>query len=251
MDKIYKILIIDDFELSALGIKALLRDLPLSFDISTATTVKSALEMMENSYFDLVLCDIIMPNLDGFYALKAIKSKYPDTKFMFLSIYCEKSIIYKAISYRIDGYQFKDVSKDELFKSVKLILNGSKYFNQRIIDMIYDDLVEYSSKNHSSYLLNIPKNNSIILSKNINNGLSNGFHNDYLEINKSMLECLSSREQEIFELVGKNLNSQEIANKLNISIYTVSTHRKNIYSKLNLKNLTQMREISKKIFNIG
>ncbi|GAB1371630.1 response regulator transcription factor [Candidatus Kapaibacterium sp.] len=239
-----KLLIIDDFQLSALGTKAILTDCSPGCEIFTAFSVDEAIDVLENHYIDIVLCDIVMPEKDGFDALRIIKNDFPNTKLIFLSISDDKETVYKALAYGADGYQFKDVTKDVLIDSIKTVIKGNKYFHQRVINVLYDDLHEFailklddssSSANKLSYFTSQDINS--IGSKNLT----------------KIEELLTDREIEIMEMIANNSSTKEIADKLKISIFTVSTHRKNIYAKLGLENLTQMRKLARDLMmkNVG
>lgn len=234
----FELLIIDDFQISALGTKALLNGHSDEFNIYTAFSVDEGLDLLRDKNIDLVLCDILMPEKDGFDALKSIKEEHPKTKVMFLSMNEDKTILYKALAFQADGYQFKNITKDELINSISLVLSGKKYFNARIVDILYSELVEYAE--------NVIKNNphkypllqhSKLLSKE---SLTESHSLD------SISKLLTNREFAIFDMIGENLSTKSIAERLQISIFTVSTHRKNIYTKLGLPNLTSLKNLAKK-----
>lgn len=233
----YELLIIDDFQISALGTKALLNGHSDEYNIYTAFSVDEGIALLRTRKIDLVLCDILMPEKDGFDALKSIKEEFPKTRVMFLSMNEDKTILYKALAFQADGYQFKNITKDELINSISIVLGGKKYFNSRIVDILYNELVEYAEnvvKNnpHKYPLLQ----NSKLLTKTLNESQGT----------ESLNKLLTNREYAIFQMIGDNLSTKLIAEKLNISIFTVSTHRKNIYTKLGLPNLTSLKNLAKK-----
>lgn len=246
MQNIYKLLIIDDFQLSALGTKALLAGHSMNFEIFTAFSVDEGISVLEQIPIDVVLCDIFMPEKDGFELLDHIKKDFPKVKLMFLSISEDKEVIYKALAYGADGYQFKDVSKDELINSLGILISGKKYYNPRIIDVLYNDL--------SIYAANVLSNNPNLSSDNILNLYNNKRQSSRRELSPSKLpnieevkKLLTTREIEILELVGEDVPTKEIAERLNISSFTVSTHRKNMYTKLGLETLTQMKSLAREL----
>ncbi len=233
----YELLIIDDFQISALGTKALLNGHSDEYNIFTAFSVDEGLEILRSKKIDLVLCDILMPEKDGFDALKSIKEEHPKTKVMFLSMNEDKSILYKALAFQADGYQFKNITKDELINSITIVLSGKKYFNSRIVDILYNELVIYAE----NVINNNPHKYPLLQqSKLLNKALSDSPSLETID------KLLTNREFAIFQLIGENLSTKSIAEKLNISIFTVSTHRKNIYTKLGLPNLTSLKNLAKK-----
>lgn len=237
MEKTVKLLIIDDFQLSALGTKALLAGFDLNFDIFTAFSVDEGIEVLNSNDIDIVLSDVFMPEKDGFQALDIVKQKFPLVKFMFLSISEEKDAIYKAFAFRADGYQFKDVSKDELVHSLKVLISGKKYFHPRIINILYDDLNVFASnfiRNNSNPSFNIIDAKPTNLIQHKNNARSSNPE-----------DVLTEREIGILRLIGEGVSTNEMAERLGISAFTVSAHRKNLYIKLGLDNLTQMKQYAK------
>ncbi len=231
----YELLVIDDFQISALGTKALLEGHSNEFNIYTAFSVDQGVEILQTKNIHLVLCDILMPEKDGFDALRSIKENFPHTKVMFLSMNEDKSILYKALAFEADGYQFKNISKDELINSIHIVLNGKKYFNSRIVDILYNELVEFADI--------IIKNNPNKYPLLQNSKIFNPDNSETICL-KTIYQQLTNREIDIFNMIGENLNTKTIAEKLNISVFTVSTHRKNIYSKLNLPNLKSLKKLA-------
>lgn len=247
MDKIknnIRVLIIDDFQISALGTKALLQGSPIFSEIFTAFSVDEALSLLESYPIDIVLCDILMPEKDGFEAFFEIKSKYPQTKIMYLSISEEKDVLYKVFAQGADGYQFKDITKDELINSILIVLNGKKYFNPRIIDLLFNEFSEYALKKIK--LSSEQSQNNIEMSSSNRKGSGKVEENNL----ESISSLLTKRELEIMKLIGNEVPTKEIARLLNISSYTVSTHRKNIYVKLGIEKLTDLKKLAKKIGNL-
>lgn len=239
MDKIknnIRVLIIDDFQISALGTKALLQGSSIFSDIFIAFSVDEALSLLENNTIDIVLCDILMPEKDGFEAFLEIKTKYPLTKIMFLSINEEKDILYRVFALGADGYQFKDINKEELINSILVVLSGKKYFNPRIIDVLFNDFADYASSK---------------IKHNINQKRQNQENPNKKTIDNLNFDNISSlltkRELEIMKFIGNDVPTKEIAEILGISTYTVSTHRKNIYVKLGIEKLTDLKKIARNI----
>lgn len=240
MNSTYNLLIIDDFQISAYGTKAILQSYPEFNNIFVSFSLIEALELMKKNKVDVVLCDIFMPEQDGFDALIQIKDQYPDTKIMFLSISEEKDVLLKSFIYRVDGYQFKDASKEELHNMIITILKGKKYFNSKILDILFDEISKFAEIMMNGKSIRIPEkpkaengnNNKVSLSK---------FSNSEIRA------LLTSREIDVLKLVGEGLSTKEIADKLNISTFTVSTHRKNINTKLDTESLREMKIIAQQL----
>lgn len=240
MNSTYNLLIIDDFQISAYGTKAILQSYLVFKNIFVAFSLIDALELMKENHVDVVLCDIFMPEQDGFDALIQIKNQYPDTKILFLSISEEKDIILKSFIYRVDGYQFKDASKDELYNSIITILKGKRYFNSKILDILFDEISKFAEIMMNGKSIRIPEKPKAENGNNNKVGLSK-FSNSEIRA------LLTSREIDVLKLVGEGLSTRDIADKLNISTFTVSTHRKNINTKLDIESLREMKIIAQQL----
>jgi DNA-binding NarL/FixJ family response regulator len=247
MEKNYNLLIIDDFQISALGTKALLQGYTEFENIFIAFSLYEALDILSKNTIDVVLCDIFMPEQDGFYAIKYIKEYYPETKLMFLSISEDKEILLKSFAYRADGYQFKDVAKEELYHSICVLLKGKKYFNSKILDILFDEISHFADLFFNNKTLQTIER--LEKSPNVNSLKFNQFNDNVNPkfSNTDLKAILTNREIDILILIGKGLSTKEIANKLNISTFTVSTHRKNINTKLNIQSLREMKIIAQEL----
>lgn len=198
MEKI-KIIIADDHTMFLEGIVSLLENEEGIHIIGKATNGKSALEIIENTLPNIILLDISMPEMDGIEVTKIIKQKYPSVKTLIVSTHSNIQMIAKLIRMGVDGYLLKNAEKQELLHAIQTIKNGATYFCK-----------EVEEKNED--------NNSKI-------------KNETLQITE-----LSSREKEILILIAQEFTGSEIAEKTFISLNTVNTHRRNLISKLNVKN---------------
>ena len=245
MKNTYNILIIDDFQISAYGTKAILQGYQEFTNIFVAFSLKEALEVLNENTVDVVLCDIFMPEQNGFDALIQIKELYPDTKIMFLSISEDKDILLKSFIYRVDGYQFNDVSKNELYNSIWTLLKGKRYFNAKILDILFDEITKFAEIIMNGKSIKIPEKP---MGDNTNKTINNTSKQNMSKFSNGELRALlTSREIDILKLVGAGLSTKEIADKLNISTFTVSTHRKNINTKLNIESLREMKVIAQQL----
>jgi DNA-binding NarL/FixJ family response regulator len=140
-----------------------------------------------------------MPKLDGLSATKLVHKKFPSVKVIALSQYDEKRFVKQMVKNGAMGYLLKDSSKDILEKAIRTVHEGQNYFCDRLsLRLISQELK--------------------------------------MEDTKSLFPKLTEREIEILRLIGKELSSQEIADKLFISFHTVESHRANLMSKAGVKN---------------
>jgi DNA-binding NarL/FixJ family response regulator len=194
------ILIADDHQLLIDGIKATLAGIE---DLNIAAEVYNGYQVIEKLDsglpVDVILMDINMPKLDGLNCTKMVHKKYPEVRIIALSQYDEKRFVKQMVKNGASGYLLKDSGKDVLVKAIRTVYGGESYFCERL---------------------------SLRL---INQELK-------MEDTKSLFPKLTEREIEILRLIGRELSSQEIADKLFISFHTVESHRANLMSKAGVKN---------------
>jgi len=194
------ILIADDHQLLIDGIKAALSGIPDLNIAAEACNGYQVIEKLEDGVpVDIILMDINMPKLDGLSATKMVHKKFPSVKVIALSQYDEKRFVKQMVKNGAMGYLLKDSSKDVLEAAIRTVYEGQHYFCDRL---------------------------SLRL---INQELK-------MEDTKSLFPKLTEREVEILRLIGQELSSQEIADKLFISFHTVESHRANLMSKAGVKN---------------
>lgn len=194
-----KVAIVDDHQIVIDGIAALLNN---HHNISIITTTTSSLEMLKllmKHDVDILLTDVMMPELNGYELAKKVKQEFPQIKILVLSMSGQGSIVSEMINDAdISGYVMKNISKNELVTAIEKIANGGNYFT----DEILNELEKFS---------NIKKENEEV--------------------------HLTTREVEIIRLMEKEFNNKQIADSLFISERTVETHRKNIFRKTKTNSL--------------
>lgn len=225
-----KVLIVDDHQMSALGTKAMLMPDDTIEVVATAKDGYEAIDILGNHKVDVVLLDILMPKIDGFETLTLMKEKFPEVKVIMLTISEEKETIAKVINLKADGFVFKDVMQDELIKAVHKVFDGDYHYNVRVFDIILHDIINNTGVSKSS-------KKEPDLPRDIN------FNPDEIK------EKLTSREFEILTMIGKGMSTKEISETLDISKFTVSTYRKNLYTKLKIDSLGKLIDIARSLIN--
>jgi two-component system nitrate/nitrite response regulator NarL len=195
------VIIADDHTLFINGLCLLLQSEPDIEIMNIAANGKELLGLLHTNNPDLILLDINMPVINGFDALKKIKSFYPKIKVIMLSTYNEEHLIEKAKASGADGYLFKNAEKDELLRVMRSVGQGQSCFpyKQPVTNSMFDE--------------------------------SDAFLKQFQ---------LTKREVELLQFIKQNYTNQQMADHLHLSIYTVETHRKNIMQKLNLKNPVEL-----------
>ncbi|GAB5046858.1 response regulator [Thermodesulfovibrio sp. TK110] len=198
MNKKLKILIVDDHTLFRKGLKEILLDTLYIKECKEAKTGYEALDILSKESFDIVFLDIAMPDMDGIETLKKIKTEYPETKILMLSMYPEEQYAIRSLKFGASGYLTKSADPEELLKAIIKIMKGGKYVPQAFSEK----LIHYIDKSRE-----IPPH-----------------------------EKLSEREFQVFLMIARGKSLIEIAKELSISIKTVSTYRARILEKLGCEN---------------
>lgn len=192
-----RILIADDHAMFRDGLASLLSS---NRNWEIAKKVSDGLEVLkalETERFDVILLDINMPGMNGIDTVEIVRQKYPQVKVLMLSMFNDIKNIQKVIKAGAHGYLLKDSSKKELVEGITTVLEGGTFF----VDQVKEVLIH---------------------------GLRS--ENSFNEVK------LTDREKDILELICRELTTQQIAQKLDVSTHTVETYRKNLLAKTGAKN---------------
>ncbi len=203
-----QVVLADDHQLLAEGIKAIIEEIENVSIVSTVHNGTDLLNFLDRNSADLIVLDLNMPGLDGLRCLDIVKKLYPATKVLVLTSYNQPDIIEQIKRLQADGFLVKQSSSSELKNAVTEILEGNKYFPKAVTI----DSLDKSSVFFDDFLKK--------------------FH-------------LTKREVDIIRLICKEKSSKEIAAELFLSEFTVTTHRKNIFKKLNVKNVAGLMNFAK------
>ncbi len=166
--------------------------------VAEALNGEEAIKVADRMTLDIILMDVTMPRLNGFTTTAKIKEKYPNIKVLLLTMHGSRDFIEQALEIEADGYVLKNTGKDELTHAIFSLGNGEKYYSEEVKRSFMDS---FGKKSAPQAAIN-----------------------------------LSKREIEVLRLVVQELSTTQIADKLFISHHTVDTHRKNLLSKLGVKN---------------
>ncbi|MBS1730118.1 MAG: response regulator transcription factor [Bacteroidetes bacterium] len=188
-----RLAIVDDHQIVIDGIKSLLENDP-DFSIVLCTTLpQEMLEKLSAIPADILLTDIMMPEMNGQELAKKVKQKFPQIKILALSMSGQGTTVNQMIcDADISGYILKNTGKKELLEALHKIAKGGIYFSDEIIHEL-DNFKNVKKENAETHL--------------------------------------TAREIEIIGLIEEELSNKEIADTLFISERTVETHRKNIFRK--------------------
>jgi len=204
-----RVLIVDDHQIVRDGIKRILDDESDIELIGSLGSGKEALNFVKCNQPDIVIADLSMPNMSGIELTEQLTSLYPEIKVLILSMFNNEEYIKSAIQAGAKGYLPKQDSTTEiLLEAIRTIANGDEYYSPSISKIVM-----------KSFVNNV---------KSANIG----------DIVKK--QQLTSREKEILKLYVEGYTNSEIAEKLNLSVYTIKTHKNNIMQKYNFKSTVEM-----------
>ena len=210
--KKYRLIIADDHKMFLDGLLSILSAKKEYDIILTANNGKNVAKYLNinnaEEPVDLVITDVNMPDLNGIELNKHIKVKHPKTKTLVVSMLHDAMTVQTLTKDNVDGYVPKNAEKDELLEAIESILKGNKYFSQSIKDVY----------------------------------LKGMFSNE-----QSLIESLSKREKEVLKLIAEEYTTQEIADKLFLSKHTIESYRKNLISKLDVRNLAGLTKYAIKL----
>jgi DNA-binding NarL/FixJ family response regulator len=199
-----RLLIVDDHQILIDGIKALLQDVSDMEVVDGAMSADEAIEKAFSLKPDVILMDIQMPNKNGIEATYEICKTNSGIKIIGLTSANETIYIKKMLEAGARGYVLKNIDKDELVNVIRKVFGGEKHLDVEVTNQLINN---YSDKKTAAV---------------------------------SLVNILTKREKEILILIAQGLTDKEIADKVFLSSLTVITHRKNILSKLDLKNKAEL-----------
>lgn len=201
-----RILLADDHTIMRRGLRLLLESHPEFSVVAEAADGRQAVERAEATEPDVAVLDIAMPNLSGIEAAQRINAASPHTAIVILSMHSDEGYVLRALKAGAKGYLLKDSAESDLIAAIQSVHDGKTFFSPEITTMLMDDYVREIR--------------------------TRGAEDSY--------DLLTSREREILQLLVELKSNKEIAQLLNLSLYTVETHRRNLHEKLNLHSLPEL-----------
>jgi len=201
-----RILLADDHTVMRNGLRLLLERQPHLTVVGEAADGRQAVALSESTNPDVVIIDIAMPNLNGIEAARQIISHNPRTAVAILSMHSDESYVIRALKVGARAYLLKDSAEADLLAAVRALTEGKSFFSPAISKILVEDYMRQLERQ--------------------------GVEDTY--------ELLTNREREILQLLAEGRTNKEVANLLNLSLYTVETHRTHILQKLNLHNVPDL-----------
>jgi DNA-binding NarL/FixJ family response regulator len=198
---VIKILLAEDHTIVRQGLKLILAAHSDLEVIGEAANGREAVELAASLKPDIVLMDVAMPELNGIEATRRIVQDSPRLRVLVLSMHKEAVYVREILKAGARGYILKDAIDTELVNAVRSVARGDGYISPAV---------------------------------------SGALLNDYRQNVTDPLDLLSSREREVLQLIAEGKTNKEIAVRLNLSVYTVDSHRSKLMEKLNLHNTGEL-----------
>jgi NarL family two-component system response regulator LiaR len=197
-----RVLVTDDHAIIRKGIRAVLETVPDIDVIGEAVNGWEAIGQSEKLKPDVILMDLVMPEMDGIEAIRRITADQPQARILVLTTFAGEDKIFPAIKAGALGYHLKDSGPEELVRAIREVYTGESSLHPLIARKVLQELSYASQKPPTP-------------------------------------DPLTPREVEVLGLVAQGLENREIAEQLVISDATVRTHVSNILGKLHLASRTQ------------
>jgi DNA-binding NarL/FixJ family response regulator len=201
-----RILLADDHSVMRTGLRLVLERQPDFEVVAEAADGREAVALAEQHHPEVVVMDVTMPSLNGIEAARQICSTLPGMSVVMLSMHSDEAYVLRALKAGARGYLLKEAAESDLIAAIRAVKAGKAFFSPAVSRMLVEDYVRQLQDR---------------------------------EIEDSY-ELLTTREREILQLVAEGRSNKEIAGILNLSLYTVETHRGNLMEKLNLHTVPEL-----------
>ncbi|MEQ1884753.1 MAG: response regulator transcription factor [Bryobacteraceae bacterium] len=201
-----RILLADDHNVMRRGLRMLLENQSGFTVVAEAADGIAACDEALATKPDVAVLDVAMPRLSGIDTARRIAEHLPATAIIILSMHSDESYVLRALKAGAKGYLLKDSAEGDLIQAIQAVAEGRSFFSPEVSRMLVEDYVREIK--------------------------ARGAQDSY--------ELLTGREREVLHMLAEGKSNKEIATLLNLSTYTVETHRRNILEKLNLHGLAEL-----------
>ena len=201
-----RVMLADDHTLIRAGLRLVVAQEPDFTVVGEAENGRQAVAMAESLAPDVAVLDIGMPELNGIEACLQIRERRSETEVVMLSMHSDEGYVLRSLKAGARAYLLKDSAEADLARAIRAASEGKSFFSPSVGKVLLED-----------YMRKLQRT---------------GAEDSY--------ELLSPREREVLQLVAEGKSSKEIANLLNLSVYTVETHRAKVMQKLNLRGVPEL-----------
>ncbi len=201
-----RILVADDHGVVRRGLRLILERHEGLEVVGEAADGQEVVRLAEELSPSIVIMDVGMPHLNGIDASAQIIHRNPRVGIIILSMHSDEGYIVRALGAGAKGYLLKESLEEDIVQAVRIVAQGRPFFSPRITQTLLDDYVRQLRQK--------------------------GLQDSY--------DLLTDREKEVLHLIAEGKSNKEVATMLDLSVYTVETHRTNLMQKLNLHNTAEI-----------
>lgn len=201
-----RVLLADDHAVVRKGLRFVLGREPAVEVVGEAGDGHEAVKLAAELKPDIAILDIAMPHLNGIEATERIVKENPRIAVLILSVHADEGYLLRTLTAGAKGYLLKESAEDDILQAVRTVAEGRPFFSPAVAATLLEDYVRQLKQR--------------------------GLQDSY--------ELLTSREREILQMLAEGKTNKDIATVLNLSAYTVETHRANLMQKLGLHNTAEL-----------
>lgn len=196
-----RVLLADDHTLFRLGLRRILEEYSEFEVVAEAASGLQAVDLAQQHQPDLAIIDIGMKELNGVEATAQIIRHSPSTAVLILSMHSDERYVIRSVRAGARGYLLKDSVEEGLVRAIHLLHQGQAYFSPQLARILQSSHADEPDDRY---------------------------------------ELLTERERQIYQLLAEGLSNKDVADRLHVSINTVTTHRARIMEKLELKGVAEL-----------
>jgi DNA-binding NarL/FixJ family response regulator len=201
-----RILLADDHTIMRNGLRLLLERQSDFTVVGEASNGREAVELADLKSPDIIIMDVAMPMMNGIEATARITAAAPKVAVIILSMHSDESYVLRALKAGARGYLLKDSAEGDLIAAVHAVAANKAFFSPAVSKVLAEDYMRQMQQR--------------------------GVEDSY--------DLLTARERELLQLIAEGRSTKDIATLLNLSPYTVETHRGNLMSKLNVHSVPEL-----------
>ncbi|HKE22558.1 MAG TPA: response regulator transcription factor [Bryobacteraceae bacterium] len=201
-----RVLLADDHGVVRKGLRFLLERQPDMEIVGEAADGREAVRLAEATNPDIVIMDIAMPLLNGIEATAQLVKRNPAIAVIILSVHSDEDYLLSSLNAGAKGYLLKDSAEVDLVRAIQAVRNGTPFFSPEIAKTMLEDYMRFLQQ------------------RNL----------------QDSYDLLTEREKEVLQLLAEGKSNKEVASILDVSVYTVDSHRTHLMQKLNLHNTAEI-----------
>jgi two-component system, NarL family, response regulator NreC len=201
-----RIILAEDHAVMRRGLRLVLEGQKDFQVVGEASDGREAVALAESLKPNVAVLDITMPNMNGIEAASQISAKQLGVAIVVLSMHSDEGYVLRALKAGARGYLLKESPEADLIQAIRFVSQGKAFFSPAVSRLLVEDYVRQ------------------LQDKDI----------------EDSYDLLTPRERELLQLISEGKSNKDVANMLNLSTYTVETHRGNIMEKLNLHSVPEL-----------